>query len=149
MWSRYDVNDYRTFKRILHDAITGSDGTPVPHARTWFPEENEDSTSNSRRGRNSNDDDDEDDDIIIEGATTNIKCPLTLQVFKEPYSNDICNHTFEKEAILNYLAENGTVFAPSSQRPRGPRGAPLGPKQVKCPQVGCEAVSYTPICADI
>jgi len=128
----------------VHDALHhGPDAPPVPHANTWFPEDNADRSSGSRRrrhGDNTNDDDDDDDEVIIARATTNLKCPITLQMFKEPYSNNVCKHTFEKSAILDYHRENAVAFMPPSQRGRGQRQHAQGPKQVKCPQTGCDAV---------
>lgn len=139
-------NDYRSFKRTVHDAMyPGEDPPPVPHASTWFSE-NEMASSRSRRNRNSTEDanheSEEEDDVIIASATTNLKCPLTLQMFVEPYSNNVCSHSFEKAAIIAYHHENGVVFVPPNQR-LGPRTV-QGPKQVRCPTVGCDAVSHCP-----
>ncbi|TVY84540.1 E3 SUMO-protein ligase nse2 [Lachnellula suecica] len=133
MRERYDVNEYREFKRIVHDAQhPGQDAPPVPHVRTWFPEDNASQGPQSRRRNNMTDNtrngsevDSSDDDVVIERATTNLKCALTLQYFKEPYTNSVCNHTFEKHAIVEYHNNNGSRFGP-------------GPKVVKCPQTGCE-----------
>lgn len=47
MLSRYDTNDYR---KSVHISLHG-DTVPVPHARTWFPEDTQDGTANSRGGR--------------------------------------------------------------------------------------------------
>lgn len=144
--SRYVNNDYRGFKQTLHDALhPGDDAPPVPHPSTWFPTDPTDKAAGSRSRRlgnstdNMNNASDEDDDVIIASATTNLKCPLTLQMFVEPYSNTVCKHTFEKAAIIAYHHDNAVAFAQPGQR-RGHR-APEGPKQVKCPQLGCEAVS--------
>lgn len=141
--SRYVNNDYRSFKRTVHDAMhPGEDAPPVPHASTWFSE-TETLGPQTRRPRTSTDDaneeSDEEDDVIIASATKNLKCPLTLQMFVEPYSNNVCSHSFEKATIIEYLDANGVAFAPPNQR-RGQRTA-QGPKQVKCPTVGCDAVS--------
>ena len=141
--SRYDVNDYRQFKQVVHDAQhPGDDAPPVPRARTWFPEENANQGSSSRRRRNNTTDntsnaDDSDDDIVISRATTNLKCPLTLRIFEEPFTSNKCKHTFEKKAILEYIQNSGTHFANPGQ-PR--RGA----KQAKCLQTGCDVVSRNP-----
>ena len=138
--SRYDVNDYRNFKRGVHDAChQGENAPPVPHASTWF---DDDTSSSSRRVRNSTDntnnaDEDSDEEVIIQSETRNLKCPLTLQYFIEPYSNNKCKHTFEKAAILDYHQKNAVAFMPSTQR-----GQRTGPRQIKCPQTGCEKVSF-------
>jgi hypothetical protein len=126
----------------------GDDAPPVPHASTWFSGK-ESAGSRSRGPRNSTDDaineSDEEDDVIIASATTNLKCPLTLQMFVEPYSNNVCSHSFEKSTIIAYLHQNGVVFVAPNQR-RGQRVA-QGPKQVKCPSVGCDAVRLISIYA--
>lgn len=60
-------------------------------------------------------------------------------MFKEPYSNNVCNHTFEKSYFLEYFKDTATVFAaPGQGRPRGQ--PPQGTKQARCPQSGCEKV---------
>lgn len=132
MLPRYDTNDYRGFKKTVHVATVGPNGPPLPHARTWFPEDSQHPSG----GRIANDEE-SDDEIEIAGATLNTRCPLTLRVFKEPFVNEKCSHVFEREAIVEYIQNNGTVFAQSSQR-RGPRG---GDKQINCPQTGCDNVS--------
>ncbi|KAG0645992.1 Non-structural maintenance of chromosomes element 2 [Hyphodiscus hymeniophilus] len=119
---RYDTNDYRNFKRLVISGLKGPDA-PVPHAKTWFAEDNQ-----SGGARGDSNDDESDDDVIIERASISLKCPLTLQMFKEPYSNDKCKHVYEKSAILEFLDQNGTAFGRH------------GPKQIKCIQVGCETM---------
>jgi len=74
-------------------------------------------------------------------VVSSLKCPLTLQTFKEPYSNHVCKHTFEKSAILQFHRENAVSFVDPSQGGRRGRGVPVGPKQLKCPERGCDAVS--------
>lgn len=132
-----DSNDYKAFKRMVHDAqYPTGDAPPVPRAKDWFPDESNSSASR-RRNNNTTDntnngEEDSDDDIVIESATTNLKCPLTLQYFIEPYSTNICPHTFEKFAIVEYYNKNGVVF-------NGPGSD--GKKRFKCPQSGCDQVS--------
>ncbi|KAH8816213.1 zinc-finger of the MIZ type in Nse subunit-domain-containing protein [Xylogone sp. PMI_703] len=141
MHRRYaENNDYKGFKRQIHDALNpGPEAPPVPHPSTWFPKENE-STPMARRRRLAADDaDDGEDEVVIARATTNLKCPLTLQMFEVPYSNNICNHSFEKSAIIEYYNDNAVVFAEPGQGGRK-RGQPVGPKKVQCPQLGCEAM---------
>jgi hypothetical protein len=130
----------------VHDALhPGYNQPPVPHASTWFPEEESNASAGARRRRNNttdntNNDDDSGDEIEMTGVTFNMKCPLTLQTFTEPYSNNVCRHTFEKRALLEYFHGAATLFIPPGQ-PRG-RGQPSqGVRQAKCPQTGCEKVS--------
>lgn len=133
------MNDYRNFKGVVHDAQNHGDDVPVPHANTWFPEDNANQSSSSRRRQNNTTDntsnaDDSDNDIVIQRSTTSLKCPLTLLTFKEPYTSLKCKHTFEKETILEYHRSTGTMFAQPGQPGRGTKIA-------KCPQPGCDSVS--------
>lgn len=123
----------------------------MPPASSWFPNEDGGVNSNpsaARRRRlasqtdnTENGGDDDDDDIQMTGVVSSLKCPLTLQTFKEPYSNKKCKHTFEKSAILQFHRENAVSFVDPSQGGRRGRGVPAGPRQLKCPQHGCDAVS--------
>lgn len=143
-------NEYKQFKQGIHEAANqGDNAPPMPHARTWFPKENgERAASGSRRRQNNttdntnnnddDDDDDDDDEIQIAGFTQNLRCPLTLQAFTEPYSNNKCKHTFEKSAIIEYINDQGTVFHPPQQAGQARRA---GHRQAKCPQTGCDQVS--------
>jgi hypothetical protein len=89
-----DHNDYRNFKRTVHDALhPGDNQPPVPHASTWFQEDNLKESAEARRRRNNttdnannSDDDDDDDEIKMVGLSTNLRCPLSLQVGLFPYS---------------------------------------------------------------
>jgi hypothetical protein len=118
-------NEYRDFKRIVHDAKYGDEGPVLGHEDTWFTETGSpvpgitDSTQRSVF--------DDDDDIIVDKATISTRCPITYQQFKEPYSSIKCPHTFEKNAILD-LIRRGTVKI--DQR-----------KAVYCPVAGCDQVS--------
>jgi E3 SUMO-protein ligase NSE2 len=130
----------------VHDALhPGENQPPVPHASTWFPEDNPKESAGTRRRRNNTTDnthnaESSEDEIEMTGVTFNMKCPLTLQTFKEPYSNNICRHTFEKSAFMEYFNSSATVFVAPGQ-PRSNRGqAPQGTRQAKCPQSGCEKV---------
>ncbi|KUJ12282.1 uncharacterized protein LY89DRAFT_652687 [Mollisia scopiformis] len=120
LMQRYaDHNDYKGFKRQVHDAQhTGQDKPPLPRASAWFPEEN---------GGNAEESDDE---VIIESSTTALKCTFTLQYFEVPYSNNKCPHTFEKTAIVDYINVQGTTFVEAN----GQRGV----KKANCPQSGCD-----------
>lgn len=48
------------------------------------------------------DDDESDDGIEAVAVTRNLKCPLTMQLFKDPVKA-ACGHVFEKEALLEVL----------------------------------------------
>lgn len=146
-----DDNDYIGFKKIIHDAQhPGENAPPMPHSSTWFPVESENVRSNPAAARrrqlatqtdNTENGDEEEDEIQMTGVISSLKCPLTLMTFKEPYSNRICKHTFEKSAILEFHMKNAVSFVDPSQAGRRGRNVPQGPKQLKCPAQGCDAVS--------
>ncbi|KAE9380231.1 hypothetical protein N431DRAFT_539897 [Stipitochalara longipes BDJ] len=144
MRERYaDHNEYKNFKRSVHDALhPGENQPPVPHASTWFPDDNPRESAGARRRRNNttdntnNFDEDDDDEIEMIGTSTNLKCPLSLQIFKEPYSNNVCSHTFEKSFFEGYFEDTATTFTAAGQ-PRN-RGQPQGTRQTTCPQSGCD-----------
>jgi hypothetical protein len=126
--SRYETNDYRGFKQTVHDAQhQGENAPPLPKATQWF------------NNNTDNENEDEDEDIIIAGASTNLKCPITLQMFDEPYSSTACKHTFEKAAIIEMIDIGGTIF-------HDPRSGKRE-KQLECPTTGCPAVRYLYISA--
>ncbi|RYF50734.1 MAG: hypothetical protein EOO38_04955, partial [Cytophagaceae bacterium] len=93
-------NEYRDFKRIVHDAKFGDDGPVLGHEDTWFTETGSPAPgiTNTQRG-----DFEDDDDIIMDKATISTRCPITFQQYKEPYTSVKCPHTFEKNAILESI----------------------------------------------
>lgn len=108
---RYAVdNDYIGFKRLWWDAAHGVDGKPLPDASKWFSRNNGDE-----------DEDEEDDDLVIAKEHIDILCPLSMVVMDKPYTSNICKHTFNKPAIMQFLrAQPG--------------------QKAKCPQTGCSKV---------
>lgn len=98
---RYAVNnDYISFKKNWHDALHPEDQIPLPDPSTWFDEHGR-PTKDAVAGAN------EDDDLVVEREIIDLKCPLSLQIMKEPYSNHQCRHTFEKMAIMEFIQNNG------------------------------------------
>lgn len=129
-----DDNAYKNFKRIIHDAQhPGDDGPPLAHARTWFPEENEDDSRPTRQQH----DEDSDDEVVIASVSKDLKCPLTLKYFDVPFSNNICPHTFEKYAIEDYARTESRDYKDGQGR------------RFKCPQSGCEKVSHPLLFLDL
>jgi hypothetical protein len=100
-YQRYAVNnDYIAFKKIWHDALHQDGTRPLPDATNWFDKD-------GRPKMSVEDDADEDDELVVEREIIDLKCPLSLQRFKEPYSNHQCKHTFEKDAIMQFIRDNG------------------------------------------
>ncbi|KAJ2966961.1 hypothetical protein NUW58_g10544 [Xylaria curta] len=107
---RYAVNnDYIGFKRLWWDAVHSVDGKPLPDASRWFPR-------NTVAG--DDDEDEEEEELVIAEEHLSIYCPLSMVVMEEPYTSSACKHTFNKQAIVQFL-----------------RGQPG--HRAKCPQVGC------------
>ncbi|KAM7207442.1 Zinc-finger of the MIZ type in Nse subunit domain containing protein [Naviculisporaceae sp. PSN 640] len=92
-------NDYIAFKKTWHDAQHPDDSVPLPDASTWF-----DDQGRPVKGVVAANDD---DDLVVEREIRDLKCPLSLQMMKDPYSNHKCKHTFEKSAIIDYLRSSG------------------------------------------
>jgi hypothetical protein len=124
-------NEYRDFKRMVHDAKYGDGGPVLGHEDTWFTDTGSPAPgiTDTQRG-----DFEDDDDIIMDKATISTRCPLTFQQFKEPYTSTKCPHTFEKNAIVEMIRMSG-----HATRPGGVRG--VGAKAVNCPVTGCDQVS--------
>ena len=124
-------NDYINFKRIWHDAAVGEEGPPLPDASRWFNNANKPVLTMpwGQGGNTGLDEDDQvsDDDIAIEREILSLKCPLSLKSMEEPFSSKICNHTFERQAIWEYLSDGGDK---------------------QCPQTGCSRVSLSLFLSD-
>ncbi|KAL1303843.1 hypothetical protein AAFC00_000300 [Neodothiora populina] len=124
-------NDYRNFRRIVHDARYG-DTVPLPHESTWFS----DSSAAPAPGVTARAED-SDDDLQIAKETISTKCPLTLQEFREPLTSTKCPHSFEKDAILGMIDNPSNTMRVGGSNTRGARD---GQKAVQCPVPGCSHV---------
>lgn len=122
-------NSYIGFKAVVHDAKYGDDGPPLPHPDTWFTDRGSPALGVTATQEGAEDD----DDIVIDKATVSVRCPITFQQFKEPYTSKKCPHSFEKTAILEFIRRSNQRVGNS-----GPRG--LGEKAIQCPVQGCEQV---------
>ncbi|PHH82251.1 hypothetical protein CDD82_6570 [Ophiocordyceps australis] len=116
---RYGLNnDYISFKKIWYDSVCPQDGPPLPDARRWFRTNGQpvmdrpDVTSQQSDAA-----DGSDDDVAVAREVLSVKCPLTLRTMVEPYSNKKCKHSFEKDAIREYIFQSHS--------------------SVQCPQTGC------------
>jgi hypothetical protein len=124
-------NEYRDFRRIVHDAKYGDGGPTLGHEDTWFSETGSPAPgiTDTQRG-----DFDSDDDIIMDKATISTRCPITFQQYKEPYTSTKCPHTFEKNAILEMIRTSNNFVGVGGPGGRGVKG-------VSCPVTGCDKVS--------
>ncbi|ESZ92437.1 hypothetical protein SBOR_7196 [Sclerotinia borealis F-4128] len=122
MTKRYaSHNDYKSFKRVVHDSLHPDEDVPLPRESTWFPS---DRSQPSAQGNEEREGESSGDEIVIERIVKDLKCPLTFATFREPYTNNKCNHSFEKEAITEYHRSNAMLKE--------------GRRVVKCPAMGCE-----------
>ena len=87
-------NDYTGWYRSRHDGLNGhiEPPPPVPAPALWFGRE---------EGRHVTPM--EDEEVGVVGEKISLKCPLTLVYFKEPVTSDLCQHSYEKTAILDML----------------------------------------------
>lgn len=122
-YQRYALdNEYIAFKKLWHDGLAGDDGPPLPDASKWFRADGTPVMGISlEQLGGGNDNDDSDDDLAVAREVISVNCPLTLRPLVEPYSNRKCKHTFEKAAILEYLASG---------------------REMQCPQTGCPVVCH-------
>jgi hypothetical protein len=114
-------NDYRGFRRVVHDAKHPDGDVELAHHSEWFEEGGTAAPGMTGCGRAN--DEDEDDDIAISRATISTKCPLTLQEYVSPLSSTKCPHSFEAEAILTMIRRSATREG--------------GNQVVQCPVSGC------------
>lgn len=111
-------NEYATFKKMWHDGMVGDEGPPLPDRSRWFDSQGQPVIAGVHQAE---DNDGSDDDMRVERETISFICPITQQVMQEPYSNRLCRHTFEKDAIKHHLSVNDPI---------------------QCPQSGCDKVSH-------
>jgi len=91
-------------------------------------ESDEEEDNHNRGGHGGEEDEESDDDLEIErgGAGENvglIKCPLTMQVMREPVKSKVCKHTFERSAIFGFIDSKVSKH-----------------ELVECPCPGCQRV---------
>jgi len=133
LYQRYATdNDYRTFRRFVHDAKHShmEDAPALAHERTWFEEGTAPQPGMTTRGAAA--DNDDDDDLAIAKETISTKCPLTLREFQDPLTSTKCPHSFEREAIMEL------IDSPMNTVRLGP--GRTGLKAVQCPVPGCTSM---------
>ncbi|KAK1579800.1 zinc-finger of the MIZ type in Nse subunit-domain-containing protein [Colletotrichum navitas] len=125
-YQRYALNnDYAAFKKLWHDAAHGDTEVPLPNAKRWFDNAGNPVMPATRRQPGNikgepgaQEADDSDEDIVIAGEVRDYRCPLSMQLFENPVSNNVCSHTYEKQWIVDML-----------------RKAPM--QRAQCPVAGC------------
>ena len=144
-------NDYASFYKTLWDARHPSENAPpLPAPALWFAREENPSTALSQPHASqpdSHSNDPDDDDLAVASERVSLKCPITLRFFSDPVTSDICNHTFDRTAILDMLKTSNDTepFSPAQQAelshlPRAERQRAenhMRVKRVRCPDSGC------------
>ncbi|KAK1988091.1 zinc-finger of the MIZ type in Nse subunit-domain-containing protein [Colletotrichum cereale] len=128
-YQRYALNnDYAAFKKLWHDAAHGDTEVPLPSAKRWFDNAGNPvmpamrrQPGNTKSESGAQGADDSDEDIVIAGEVRDYRCPLSMQLFENPVSNNVCSHTYEKQWIVDMLQK-----------------APM--KRAQCPVAGCSIV---------
>ena len=98
-------DDYASFYKTMWDAQHPSEtAPPLPAPALWFVREENPSAVLSQPDTNQNAGDPaEDDDLAVAAERVSLKCPITLQHFRDPVTSDICKHSFERTAIFDML----------------------------------------------
>ncbi|KAI5842630.1 zinc-finger of the MIZ type in Nse subunit-domain-containing protein [Morchella snyderi] len=94
------VAEYLQFRRMVWASQRGD--ANMPRVSTWF-QHLEGSGRRGGRPSHAPDESDSDSDIEIAQERQSYQCPLTLRTFSEPYTSTVCPHSFEKEAIQDYI----------------------------------------------
>ncbi|RPB15162.1 hypothetical protein P167DRAFT_533360, partial [Morchella conica CCBAS932] len=97
-----NIADYVQFRRMVWASQRGD--ANMPKVSTWF-RNLDGSAGGRRRSSHAPDSDDDDSDIEIAQERQSYQCPLTLRTFVEPYTSTVCPHSFEKDAIQDYICK--------------------------------------------
>lgn len=99
-------NEYKGFYTTIHDSKypgqAGQDDVPVPHETMWFATEEGRQTENEVVSGVATGDAD-DDELQVDHVVIRIRCPFTLQIFKDPVTSKKCPHSFERSAFYDVL----------------------------------------------
>ena len=63
------------------------------------------SSSKWHRRKTKTNQEEQDEDLQILSAPKSIRCPLTLSIMNSPIRSTVCNHVFERDAIIKYLEQ--------------------------------------------
>lgn len=108
--TRYgDHPDYIAFKNQLHTGAHGDDAVIPPSSR-WFPSRGSPTAGTARAHAADN----SDDDIVIARETLSTKCPITIKELVDPIMSRLCQHTFEKHAIMQLLGHKAAIDCPAT-----------------------------------
>ena len=140
---------YASFYSSLWDAQHPTENAPpLPAPALWFAREED--PSNGPTGTQDEDDvmDGDDTDLVLATERISLKCPITLQHYRDPVTSSICNHSFERTAIFDMLkvSTDHVPFTPTqtaeltqlSRAERARRENAMKLQRVRCPTSGCD-----------
>lgn len=140
-------NHYRGFYTTIHDSMhQNGEDVPVPHETMWFAAEEGRVTETAvllGAGNRA----DENDDLQVDHVVIRIKCPFTLQDFKDPVTSKKCPHSFERSAFYEVLKQTDKhlPFTPvqvqeidrcRNRAERMKKEKEIGIAAVQCPECG-------------
>lgn len=98
-------NEYKGWKRIWYDANNpGESAPPMPDESLWFAaEEGREFEFASQRAPHAGEDGESESDLEIAAEKVRLKCPITLLPYQNPVTSANCNHSYERDAILDML----------------------------------------------
>ncbi|GAA5860407.1 hypothetical protein JCM8547_000294 [Rhodosporidiobolus lusitaniae] len=95
---------YKEFTEQVWEQLTN--GGAVPNVKRFLPREDAD-------------EEESDDELEIGAQQQNYTCPLTLEIFVDPYSSTVCPHSFSGDDIKDLIRQNGgSVQCPNSGCPK-------------------------------
>ncbi|VDB97931.1 unnamed protein product [Peniophora sp. CBMAI 1063] len=90
---------YRRFRIASYEVLHPESG--VPPLDQLIPVEDGDD----------DDDDDDDDDLQVSGIVQELRCPISLTLMVDPYTSDVCHHSYSKAPIWDLLGENTSAHS--------------------------------------
>ena len=142
-------NDYASFYKTMWDAQHPSEtAPPLPAPALWFAREENPTAILSQPDADHNAAAPaEDDDLAVAAERVSLKCPITLQQFRDPVTSDACKHSFERTAIFDMLkmstehepftATQQQQLSQLSRNERHRHENKMRIKRVRCPDSGC------------
>jgi len=118
------------------------DAPPLSKTTTWFQDGKPEAPTATRRriqasqAGGEEEGGESDDEPIITAQTQDFRDPISMAIIVNPFTSLVCKHTYEKANILDHIRNEGHQYGDV-----GRNRARTGPKQVRCPAVGCAAVS--------
>ncbi|KAK9371195.1 zinc-finger of the MIZ type in Nse subunit-domain-containing protein [Lipomyces kononenkoae] len=111
---------YLNFKRRVWENTYGDED--MPPVGDWFDSHGASKTVTQIHDR---EDDGGDDDLVVAQEKRSLKCPVSLALFVDPVTSNVCPHTFSKDAIFSLFMS---------------RGRQRNLTSITCPVAGCDKI---------